>query len=194
VGRKTEAVTGEHPLNHSDSPGDSPDPAADPLRQGGAPWWRPEALLSLMLAALLWWVLAGGDAASWLVGVPVVAVAVWSAWRLRGGDAGRISLWGLLRFLPFFLWESILGGVDVTSRVLRPRMEIRPGFVSYTTALRSPAARLLFVNCISLLPGTLAADIADGELQVHTLDLENDTGQELSRLERFVAAIYGERL
>jgi multicomponent Na+:H+ antiporter subunit E len=59
--------------------------------------------------------------------------------------------------------------------------------------LRSPAARLLFVNCISLLPGTLAADIADGELRVHTLDLADDTGRELSRLERRVAAVYGER-
>jgi len=149
-------------------------------------------LISLALAASLWWVLTGGDAASWVVGVPVVAAAVWSSWRLHGGDAGRIFLQGLLRFIPFFLWESIRGGVDVAARVLRPRMEIRPGFVSYTTALRSPAARLLFVNCISLLPGTLAADITDGELRVHTLDLGDDTGRELSRLERRVAAVYGE--
>ncbi len=181
-------------MNHSDSPGDSPNPPSNPLRQGGAPWRRPEALPSLMLAALLWWVLVGGDTASWVVGVPVVAAAVWSAWRLRGGDAGRISLRGLLRFVPFFLWESIRGGVDVASRVLRPRMAIRPGFVTYKVGLRTPAARLLFVNCISLLPGTLAADIADGELWVHTLDLEADTGQELSRLERRLAAVYGERL
>jgi multicomponent Na+:H+ antiporter subunit E len=181
-------------LNHSDSPGDSPDPAANPLRQGGAPWRWPDVFLSLMLAALLWWVLVGGDSASWVVGVPVVAAAVWSAWRLRSDDAGRISLRGLLRFIPFFLWESIRGGVDVASRVLRPRMAIRPGFISYTTALHTPAGRLLFVNCISLLPGTLAADIADDELRVHTLDIEGDTGRELSRLERRVAAVYGEQL
>jgi multicomponent Na+:H+ antiporter subunit E len=181
-------------LNHSDSPGDSPNPAATPLRQGGAPWRRPDALLSLMLAALLWWVLVGGELTSWVVGVPVVAAAVWSAWHLHDGDAGHISLPGLLRFIPFFLWESIRGGVDVASRVLRPCMAIRPGFISYTTTLRSPAARLLFVNCISLLPGTLAADISDDELRVHTLDLEGDTGRELSRLERRVAAVYGERL
>jgi multicomponent Na+:H+ antiporter subunit E len=181
-------------LNHSDSPGDSPSPAADPRRQDGAPWRRPDALLSLMLAALLWWVLVGGELASWVVGVPVVAAAVWSAWRLHDGDAGHISLRGLLRFIPFFLWESIRGGVDVASRVLRPRMAIQPGFVIYTMGLRTPKARLLFVNCISLLPGTLAADISDDELRVHTLDLEGDTGRELSRLERRVAAVYGERL
>jgi multicomponent Na+:H+ antiporter subunit E len=181
-------------LNHSDSPGDSPNPAANALSQGGASWRRSEALLSLILGALLWWVLVGGDMASWVVGIPVVAAAVWSAWRLRGGDAGRISLRGLLRFVPIFLWESIRGGVDVTSRVLRPHMAIQPGFVNYTMGLRTPAARLLFVNCISLLPGTLAADIVDGELRVHTLDLEGDTGRELSRLERHVAAVYGERL
>ncbi len=181
-------------MNQSDSHGDSPNPAANPLKLSDMPLKRSTALLSMMLAALLWWVLVGGDAASWVVGIPVVAAAVWSAWRLRSGDAAWISLPGLLRFVPYFLWESIRGGVDVASRVVRPRMAIRPGFVTHTTRLRTPAARLLFINCISLLPGTLAADIADGEVRVHTLDLEGDTGHELSRLERRVAAVFGERL
>ncbi|MET0066919.1 MAG: Na+/H+ antiporter subunit E [Candidatus Thiodiazotropha sp.] len=151
-------------------------------------------LTSLVLASLIWWMLTGGNAASWVVGVPVVTAVVWSAWRLRGGDVTRISLPGLLRFIPFFIWESIRGGVDVASRVLRPRMTIQPGFVSYSSGLRTPAARLLFLNCISLLPGTLAADIADSEVRIHTLDLQGETGKELSRLEHRVAAVFGEQL
>jgi multicomponent Na+:H+ antiporter subunit E len=60
--------------------------------------------------------------------------------------------------------------------------------------LTQPSARRLFVNSLSLLPGTLAADI-DGEcLRIHALDRGVDLNGELVRLERMVSAIFGENL
>jgi multicomponent Na+:H+ antiporter subunit E len=60
--------------------------------------------------------------------------------------------------------------------------------------LTQPSARRLFVNSLSLLPGTLAADI-DGEcLRIHALDRGVDLKDELVRLERMVSAVYGESL
>ncbi|MGD8912754.1 MAG: Na+/H+ antiporter subunit E [Candidatus Thiodiazotropha sp.] len=151
-------------------------------------------LFALGLAALIWFLLTGDDWRSWMVGLPVVLVAAWSAVRLRGSVEPRINLLGLLRFLPFFVWESVLGGLDVVSRVMRPRMRIAPGFVDYRMALENASARLLFVNSLSLLPGTLAADL-DGDLvRIHALDLGADPENELIRLERAVAAVYGEAI
>jgi multicomponent Na+:H+ antiporter subunit E len=129
-----------------------------------------------------------------MVGLPVVLVAAWSAVRLRGSGKQRMRLVGLLRFLPFFIWQSVLGGLDVVSRVMRPTMRIAPGFLDYRMRLQKPAARLLFVNSLSLLPGTLAADLDGDALRIHALDLGADLKDELVRLEGAVAAVYGEAI
>lgn len=155
---------------------------------------RWHVVATLGLAAFIWFLLAGQDAASWLLGVPAVMAAGWSSLRLSGARDQRIRLTGLLRFVPFFIGESIRGGFDVMNRVMRPRMRISPGFHAYRTRLAHVPARLLFVNSLSLLPGTLAADLDDDSVLIHALDVKGELDEEIIRLERAVAAVYGETL
>ncbi|MES9862942.1 MAG: Na+/H+ antiporter subunit E [Candidatus Thiodiazotropha sp. LLP2] len=150
------------------------------------------ALSGLGLFALIWFLLTGDDWKSWLVGLPVVVMAAWSILRLRGPAEGQFNLMGLLKFLPYFVWESVLGGIDVVSRVMRPEMRIDPGFLDYRMQLTQPSARRLFVNSLSLLPGTLAADLDGESLRIHALDRGVDLKDELERLERMISAVYGE--
>ncbi|MBT2968739.1 MAG: Na+/H+ antiporter subunit E [Candidatus Thiodiazotropha sp. (ex Ctena orbiculata)] len=151
-------------------------------------------LSALGMFALIWFLLAGYDWHSWLVGLPVSVLAAWSMLQLRGSAGERYHLVGLLRFLPYFVWESVLGGIDVASRVMHPRMRIAPGFLDYRMQLTRPSARRLFLNSLSLLPGTLAADLDGDCLRIHALDRGDDLDRELERLERMVSAVYGERL
>ncbi|MCG7911558.1 MAG: Na+/H+ antiporter subunit E [Candidatus Thiodiazotropha taylori] len=154
---------------------------------------NPRYTLSILaLLSLLWLLLTGEDWSSWLVGLPVVILATWSILLLRAPTEGRFNLTGFLRFLPYFIRESVLGGIDVASRVVSPKMRIAPGFLSYRMRLSHPSARRLFVNSLSLLPGTLAADLDGETLQIHALDRATDSDAELRRLERMVAAVYGE--
>jgi multicomponent Na+:H+ antiporter subunit E len=146
--------------------------------------------LALAAFAALWWLLSDGDANSWIIGVPAVVAAVWSASRTGTGDSRMLSLTGLLRFIPFFVWESLRGGVDVALRTLSPRMRIEPAFVAYNTALQNQSARAFFASCVNLLPGTLAADIIDDRLDLHLLDRKSDYARELRRLETAVARVY----
>ncbi len=146
--------------------------------------------VSLVFLAALWWIVADGDPASWTVGIPTVLVATWAARRLGTGAGMRLSIGGLLRFVPFFLWESLRGGVDVASRTLGLRLRVKPGFVRYRTRLRDPAARVLLANCVSLLPGTLSAEIEGDWLTIHALDSETDQVPELARLESAVARLF----
>ena len=143
--------------------------------------------------AALWWLLTGGEPGSWLVGVPAVAAAGWAAWSLRAGNRDPVSVTGLLRFLPLFIWESLRGGIDVARRTLTPQMPLQPGFIEYRTGLAQQNARVFFANSVCLLPGTLAADLRDDRLEIHTLDTELDTLSELARLERAVARVYRDR-
>lgn len=147
-------------------------------------------LMAMALLAGLWWLLTDGALASWLIGVPVVLAAAWSLQRLRSDSKLSFSIIGLIYFLPQFLWESLRGGIDVATRILSPQMRVRPGFVTYPVLLQCDAARMFFINCVSLLPGTLAADFNDNLLTIHMLDERIDPEDELRRLEQAVLRIY----
>jgi len=152
----------------------------------------PRHLLTPLALAALWWLLTGGEAGAWLVGIPAVLAAAWAARRLRQDGHSAISLPGLLRFLPFFAWESLRGGIDVAQRTLSPQLRVNPGFISYRTKLPQRSARIIFANCMCLLPGTLAADLQGDLIEVHLLDTQLDVQADFARLEQAVAAVYRE--
>jgi multicomponent Na+:H+ antiporter subunit E len=148
----------------------------------------------VLLFAGLWLVIAGSDPASWIIGVPAVLLATVYAARLAQTGRGGVSVAGALAFMPYFLWQSLLGGLDVAVRVLRPVMRIRPGFQQYRVRLQNLNARVFFLDSISLLPGTLSADMRAGVIEVHALDASADLAPELADLERRVARLFGETL
>jgi multicomponent Na+:H+ antiporter subunit E len=146
-----------------------------------------------LLFALVWLVLVGIDPQSWIIGLPAVVGAALAAISLSRRQGGNPSVFGIIGFLPFFVWESVLGGVDVAHRVMRPTIKIEPGFRSYPLRLQGPGARVFFLDTISLLPGTLSAYMRDGVGQVHTLDLRDDNlDSSLADLEGRVAKLFGE--
>jgi multicomponent Na+:H+ antiporter subunit E len=151
-------------------------------------------LLPAVVLAALWWVISGGATASWVIGLPAVAAATWSFAVMRSRPGMSVSLVGLVRFLPFFLVESLRGGLDVAWRTLSPRMDIAPGFSRYRVGLASPWARLVFANCASLLPGTLTVDLRGDELELHMLNEGPEVEGEIRCLERAVAGLFGEDL
>jgi hypothetical protein len=64
------------------------------------------AMTRLALFALLWLALTEGDPAAWIIGVPAVLAATLAALRLSEPGSG-LSAGGMVRFLPFFLLESV---------------------------------------------------------------------------------------
>jgi multicomponent Na+:H+ antiporter subunit E len=146
----------------------------------------------LVLLAGLWWLLAGRDAYSWLLGGPVILML--AAWRLeaRGGATSRFRVWRLAVFVPIFVWRSLVGSCDVAWRALQQRLPISPLVHDYPLRLPadSPAA-VFFANCLNLLPGTLTASWENGVLRVHLLTDVPQATAELRKLERQVALLFG---
>jgi multicomponent Na+:H+ antiporter subunit E len=147
-----------------------------------------------LMFALVWAVLAGADPSSWIIGIPATLLAALAAMRLRKRGDGMASLLALARFVPYFLMESVRGGADVASRVLRPRLRIAPGIHPYRLRLISTNARVFFLDSVSLLPGTLSADLQETTLHVHALDVNDDIDDALRDLENRVARLFGETL
>lgn len=160
-----------------------------PIRGRGAA--RVGRLLALLLSlSAIWWLLSDGAAQSWVLGAPTVLAAGWVADRMGTGAGLRLSLIGLLGFVPLFLWESLRGGVDVALRILGRRVRVDPGFLRYHTGLPEAGARVFMVSCVSLLPGTLAAELEGEWLTIHTLSVAADNESGLRRLEHAIARLF----
>ncbi|VAW72414.1 hypothetical protein MNBD_GAMMA14-1101 [hydrothermal vent metagenome] len=156
------------------------DSVMTPLRTG---WLRA------VLFVLLWWILTDGAMGSWLVGVPVILFSTWVSMMLLPPFSW--SLTGIARFVPFFLWRSLRGGVDVARRALHPQLPISPGLFDYRFRLPPGPPRVFMANTVSLLPGTLSVGLDEEHLCVHVLDETGTFAEELKVLEMHVAGVFG---
>jgi multicomponent Na+:H+ antiporter subunit E len=138
---------------------------------------------------LLWLVFDGpGD---W--GAGVLAASCGAALAFWLGRMPQAS-WKPLRmpgFAGFFLIESLRGGLDVAWRSLHPRLPVRPEFFEYEIGLPQGQPSTLLISVISLLPGTLSAELQRQEhvLVVHSLSPGGHAS--VQALERQIARLYG---
>ncbi len=147
--------------------------------------------------SLLWVLLTQGDIGSWVIGVVVVPLATWCAICLfPPGDEGEMAkrslrISALLRFIPFFLEQSLRGGWVSALFALHPRKRVHSGFIKYTTCLPPGRPRLFFINTVNLLPGTVSAECHGDVMTIHALDICADHDQDLRQCEKQIAALFG---
>ncbi len=149
-------------------------------------------LIRAVLFTLIWWILTDGAMNSWLVGVPVVLFATLVSVQLLPPFSW--SLIGIIRFVPFFLWRSLYAGVDVARRAFDPSLPISPQMYHYRWRLPPGLPQVFMANTVSLLPGTLSAELGDEFLYVHVLDKTGAFASELMILEEYVADLFGLKL
>lgn len=148
-------------------------------------------LLLVPILILVWVLLTGGASASWVVGIPAVALAAVLGARLRPQAAPRLRLLEGAAFLAFFAFHSLRGGWDVARRALHPALPLAPGRIRYPCRLPRGTARTFFINTASLLPGTLyLGETADG-MELHVVDRTGPAAEELAALEARVARLFG---
>jgi multicomponent Na+:H+ antiporter subunit E len=107
----------------------------------------------------------------------------------------RSWFWGIV-YIFVLGYYVIKGGVDVSYRVLHPRMPIKPGIIRIKSVLETETGRSVLANSITLTPGTLTIDVLDdGTFYVHWLNIVTDDDEEaaeivLRRFEWFVQRIF----
>lgn len=151
--------------------------------------WRRFLGVALTLA-LLWAALTGFRADALVFGLPAVLAGAALVFLLPASPGWRLSPRGALAFALWFAVQSVRGAVDVALRAFAPAMPLSPGFRPYPLNLPPGAPRILFLNAITLLPGTLSAEIADDRVIVHMLDTGADLKADLGALEARVAAFF----
>lgn len=122
-----------------------------------------------VILAVIWLALTGLEAV--LLGTLTAVIGgAFGAWMVPGLPQPWRPL-RLFRFTRYFLQTSIAGGIDVAWRALKPRMDIHPTWLRYRLSLPPGQPRTLMVSMLSLMPGTVSANLeADNILLVHVLD------------------------
>lgn len=147
-------------------------------------------LTSLILLTALWWMLTGGECSSWGIGAPAVGAALLVRRRLGPLAPAMPSAVGGLRFLAGFFSASLVSGIDVVRRAFHPRLPLKPGLIDYDLSVHSPLVRMVTTGTVSLLPGTLSAELKGDRLTVHVLDLDAPVLRNLQKTEALVAGLW----
>jgi multicomponent Na+:H+ antiporter subunit E len=156
--------------------------------------------LALFVALLGFWLLLSGRLDPHLVGSGVVAAAVITFAsaplfeRTLGSSAEhpRMRLW---RWVPLAVWltgRMAVSAVQLARIVLDPRVPPAPGIVRFRTQLRSPSARTVLANAITLVPGTMTLDVVDDELTVHSFTPDAIEDVATAALQNRIAAVFGD--
>src|SRR6056297_564866 len=147
--------------------------------------WAIQGFVTLFV---LWLVFDGLD--GWPVGTLAALVGgLLAAWLADS----RPFWWNPLRlveFAGFFIFESFRGGIDVAWRSLDPRLPVMPRFFEHEIALPGGQPSTLLISTISLLPGTLSAELLRDKnvLVVHSLSPGGE--RSVSRLEDRIARLF----
>ena len=103
------------------------------------------------------------------------------------------------RYAFYWLWllkEIIKANIDIAMVVLSPKLPINPQIVEFKRSMSNPIAHVTLANSITLTPGTITMDVADGVYTIHALTdgageaLENGQGEMMVRISR----IFGEKV
>lgn len=147
-------------------------------------------IVRCLFAIVLWWILAEGRTESSGIGAVAVVSAVIVSLRLLPFSTVRVSLAGLAAFICLFVWNSVRGGVQVALSAFEGRKALRPGILEMRLQLPPGGGRILLVNALGLMPGTLGVELDDDRLRVHVLDERLPIIEEARDIERAIERLF----
>lgn len=167
-----------------------PSPPVGPVERAGLRDRLRGLILPVALLALIWSLLTDWRLDAWIFGLPALAIAAGLLLAMPHPRRWRLAPVPTLLFALWFAVQAVRGAVDVALRAVAPRMPLRPGFRSWRTALPEGAPRIVLANAVTLLPGTLSAELEGQRLVIHVLDAGLDHDRALGDLESRIAAIF----
>jgi len=163
---------------------------------------NPRGKLMLFLILELFWILWNNttDIIVWLYGlvivIPVVLLFGGGTYIFTGVKLSPKAFYYSFLYVGVFIIALIRSNIDVIFRVLHPKLPMRPGIVRIETSLKSPMARMILANSITLTPGTFVVDIRDNYLYIHWIevcceaDIQKVTQSISGKFENILSKIY----
>ncbi len=130
-------------------------------------------LVSTIILFASWMLLSGYlDPLLIALGVMSCLFVAWISYKLKLLDPEYKTLRFVLnvpKFLPWFFKEIIKSNIDVSLRIIHPKLPISPTIINLPISQHSDVAKATYANCITLTPGTYTLKISPDEVEVHSL-------------------------
>jgi len=144
-------------------------------------------LWRIVLFIAVWWILTQGRADSWDVGLISIASALIVSLILLPPGLFRFSFAGLFIFLIYFLSRSLKGGIQVALMAVRRDPGLHPDIQIISLRLPEGLGRVILVNTLNLLPGTLSVNLTTSSLYLHVLDERQPIEAQVRDIEKQIA-------
>jgi multicomponent Na+:H+ antiporter subunit E len=151
-------------------------------------------ILSLLMLFVSAWLLWSGLFKPLLLGLGAFSclLVTYLTHRLGYTDHENFRVNLNLRFLGYWAWlgkEIVRSNIEVARVILDPRLPISPRIVEIEATARHPVDQVILGNSITLTPGTIALDVQDGMLKVHTLTQEGADVLMSGEMDRRIASL-----
>ena len=146
----------------------------------------------LALGLIAFWLLLSGHYTALLLSLGGISVllVIWLIGRLDKADntSVRVSLTpALLRYLVWLFAQVIKANIEVSRRILNPKLPITPVWKALEVDVDSDLQKTLYANSITLTPDTFTTHITDdGRFMVHALWPEAIEGLQEGEMQRRV--------
>tara|TARA_R110001592_G_C13180109_1_gene750781 strand:- start:2286 stop:2762 length:477 start_codon:yes stop_codon:yes gene_type:complete len=145
----------------------------------------------------VFWLLLSGYIQPLLLsfGVISVAIVLLVLMRMDAVDKEPMQIGSGHKVIRYFVWllgQIMNSSIHVTKLIWGSSNQISPSLVKIKTNNVPPKKQVLYANSITLTPGTLSVDLADGEITVHALQKSSIEELKQGDMERKITAIWGE--
>lgn len=114
--------------------------------------------------------------------------------RDLGHSILRVAPVAMLRYGLWLLAEIVQANLQVAWLVLHPRMPVEPRLLRFRADFESLLPQVVLAHSITLTPGTVTIDLAEGHYLVHALVPRSAEGVLSGQMQRGVAAAFRERV
>ena len=152
--------------------------------------------IGLFLSLLMLWLLSSGHYTTLIIsfGVFSCALVVFLSLKMEIVDTEGVPIHligGAIRYVPWLVWQIILANIDVTKRILCPKVDISPRLIEVKTSQKTDLGRVIYANSITLTPGTVSIQVHDDRILVHAIAEEVAADLEKGEMDRRVTRMEG---
>ena len=123
----------------------------------------------------------------------VLVVSIMQRMDLIDHEGHPIHLtWRAITYIPWLILEIIKANIDVLKLILSPSLPATPTLLRVKASQTSDLGQVIYANSITLTPGTISVDVANGEILVHALTRSGAEDLMAGEMDRRVTKMVGE--
>lgn len=126
------------------------------------------------------------------LGLLSVVFVVWLAHEMDVVDHESQPIHLTARLPAYYWWlfvKIVEANIDVVRHIWRPKLAITPCTARLTASQTTDMGKVIYANSITLTPGTVALDLEDDWILVHSLSREGLADLQTGEMDRRVKAL-----